>query len=211
MRFDWKSFQGRHPALLILLIFFKRLRTKAAVALVGVCVAKGIYLNEPPFDLDHHPSKWVFVGLALIAAGVVLRMAAHGTIRKDESLATTGVYSLCRHPLYLGSMLLTYGFCVLFDDPENFIVATIYFAAFYSLTIAWEEIRLEEYYGDEHREYCRSVPLLLPIGRYRHNGFRWNRALQSGGSVLLVMTILALGVVELLAETMGRVASGVAR
>ncbi len=209
MKFNWRSLQAKHPVLLGLIVFFKRLRTKVAIALVAICIAKCIYLRQAPYDLDHHPGTWVFVGLASIALGVGLRMAAHGTIRKDEQLATTGVYSICRHPLYLGSIILTFGFCVLFRDRWNFLMAAVYFALFYSLAIIWEEIRLDDYYGDAHREYSRTVPLLLPIGRFRPDGFRLRRALQAGGALLLIMTVLSLVLVEILAETMARAASAV--
>ncbi len=38
--------------------------------------------------------------------------AATGTLKKNEELATAGIYSICRHPLYLGSVLIAVGFGV---------------------------------------------------------------------------------------------------
>src|SRR5207244_4469684 len=105
--------------------------TKIGLALFAYCFIEGLIENEIPFNLDH-PNAWVIAGLMLILAGVAFRLAAYGCIKKHEVLATSGVYSLCRHPLYLGSILLTMGFCCLLDDAENFVLAILYFTMFYS-------------------------------------------------------------------------------
>ncbi len=120
-------------------------------------------------------------------------LLAHGRLRKKRDLATDGVYSLCRHPLCLGSMLITPGFCILFDDGADYLIAGAYFLSFYPLTIAWEEVRLGERYGAAHREYGATTPLLLPLGCFRRGEFRWADALHNGGSVLLAATAGLVG------------------
>jgi protein-S-isoprenylcysteine O-methyltransferase Ste14 len=194
-RQGWRAWPDRHARLFRVLVIVKRLRTKVGLAVAAWCLIEGILFDEVPFDLAR-PNAWVVVGLILVATGIALRFAAHGSIRKHEQLATTGVYSLCRHPLYLGSMLLTYGFCCLLDDGENWAYATAYFAVFYPLTIAWEEIRLADRYGEAHGEYRRRTPLLIPFGRFRADGFSVRRALSTGGGLLLAVTALLLGGIE---------------
>jgi protein-S-isoprenylcysteine O-methyltransferase Ste14 len=201
MGFDWRGFFGRHLGLLALVVAMKKLRTRAGVVIAACCVARAIHLDSPPFDLTK-PNVWIAAGLALILAGMGLRLAAYGYLRKKDALATAGVYALCRHPLYLGSILMAYGFCFLFRDPYNFIITTAYFLAFYPVTIVWEEIRLAERYGAAHRAYCRETPLLLPFGRFRAGGFRYRRALHNGAAVLLGTTALLLVIAEVLARTM---------
>ena len=160
MQFDWRALRNKHPWLFVAIVSAKKLRTKIGLLIVVICVADGFILYEPPFDLDE-PNAWVITGLVLILAGLAFRLAAYGCLRKKEGLATTGVYSLCRHPLYLGSILLTYGFCCLLDDVWNWVAATLYFLVFYTLTILWEEIRLAERYGPAHEVYARTTPTLL--------------------------------------------------
>lgn len=167
------------------------------------CLAEGVYRHEVPFDLDR-PNVWVVIGLALILAGLAFRFAAYGCLKKKESLATSGVYSLCRHPLYLGSILLAYGFCFLLNDVENFVIATAYFATFYSITIAWEEVRVAERYGEVHQMYCQSTPLLLPLGKFRGGAFAWRQALRAGGLQLIAATIALLAAIEAMAKLMPR-------
>jgi len=201
MTFDWRTFRERHPRLMAMIVLGKKLRTKVGILAVAACVADGIILYEPPFDLDR-PNGWVLLGFLLIGAGIALRIAAHGYLKKKETLATAGVYSLCRHPLYLGSMLMTYGFCCLLNDLANWIVATCYFLIFYTLTIVWEEVRLAERYGDEHRRYRERTPLILPLGRIRRDGFAWRLAMRNGGGLLIGITALLLVAVAVMAEIM---------
>ncbi|MDO8628921.1 MAG: isoprenylcysteine carboxylmethyltransferase family protein [Phycisphaerales bacterium] len=194
-------FPRQHPRLFAALVILKRFRTKVGFVLAGYCLAEGLYEDEVPFDLDR-PNMWVVIGLGLVFTGFMFRFAAYGCLKKKELLATSGVYSLCRHPLYLGSILLTYGFCFLLDDIENYVFATAYFATFYTIAIAWEEIRLAERYGDSHDAYRKSTPLLLPLGRFRGGAFALRQALGAGGLQLMVATIALLSAVEAMAEFM---------
>lgn len=199
MESNGTPFPERHPRLFAVLVILKRFRTKVGFVLAVYCLAEGLYKDEVPFDLDR-PNLWVVIGLGLVFAGFMLRFAALGCLNKKESLATLGVYSLCRHPLYFGSILLTYGFCFLLDDIENFVIATAYFATLYSIAISWEEVRVAERFGEAHRAYCQSTPLLLPLGRFRRGAFAWRHASQAGGLRLIVVTIAILSAVELMAE-----------
>jgi protein-S-isoprenylcysteine O-methyltransferase Ste14 len=198
---NWRELPHRHPKLFRGLVALKRFRTKVGFVLAAYCLAEGLYKDEVPFDLDR-PNMWAVVGLVLVFAGLIFRFAAYGCLKKKESLAKSGVYSLCRHPLYLGSILLTYGFCFLLDDFANYVIATAYFAIFYSIAIAWEEIRVAERYGDAHDAYRKSTPLLLPLGQFRRGTFEWRYALLSGGLQLIVITIALLSAVEAMAEFM---------
>jgi len=176
------------------------MRTKVGVACVSACLVEQSYFREAPFDLDELDT-WVVVGLVTIALGSIIRLAALGCIRKKEELATTGVYSLCRHPLYLGSILIAVGFCILLHDTSSWIVAAGYFLVFYPLTILWEEIRLEERYSVEYERYRRSVPLLLPFGAPRWGATSLRRGLYQGGFAFLACEGLMLLILEVMAES----------
>ena len=192
----------RHrPKLFAVLYLFTKARTKVAFIVAGWCVLEGIYSREHPRNLLAW-DVWVLVGVLLVIAGLGLRFGALGCLKKDRCLATEGVYSLCRHPLYLGSILLAYGFCTLLADAENFILVTIYLAVFYPLTIAWEETSLAGHFGDAHRRYQERTPLLLPLGAFRTGTFSWRTAFSAGGWSLLLVVVLALAGIQTLAQTM---------
>lgn len=199
MRSDWQVLPRDRSASEFWVGILKRLRTKVGFVLAAICIAEGIRFRERPFELLR-PNAWVALGLLLVVSGLFMRVYALGCLRKKECLATEGVYSLCRHPLYLGSMLLTYGFCVLLNDASNFVVATVYFSVFYSLAIAREEIRLTERYGDVHRRYRGRTPLILPLGRFDATSFRW-RCIKERKAVLLVSAVMGMLIaVEVMAE-----------
>ena len=196
---DWLAWRQRHTRLFTVIVILKKLRTKVALAVVAWCLAEGLVCDEVPFDLLR-PNLCAVAGLLLVGIGVALRLAAYGIIRKKGVLAMTGVYSLCRHPLYLGSILLTYGFSLMLDDAENYVLATAYLLVFYPLTIVWEEARLAQRYGPAYDSYRRETPLLIPRGRFRRGGFGWVRALRDGGITLLLVTALLLVGVEVMAR-----------
>jgi len=186
------------PRVLTVVRFLKKARTKVAFILAAWCLAEGVYFRERPFTLAR-PNVWVVIGLLLIVGGLVFRLAALGCIRKKQRLATHGVYSLCRHPLYVGSVLLAYGFCTLLADVENFVLATVYFAVFYSVTIFWEETQLASRYGEDHHQYCATTPMLVPLGAFRAGEFTWQAAMARGGALLLTAVVMLLAGVQVMA------------
>src|SRR5438270_9745599 len=82
------------------------------------------------------------VAAALVLAGVAMRSWASGTLRKGQALTTWGPYRLCRHPLYLASVLIMAGFCLMIPDYATFLVMLGLIGAVYVLTIVREERRL---------------------------------------------------------------------
>lgn len=188
-----------HPRAFAIARLLKKSRTKVGLLVAAWCIGEGIYSGERPYSLEQL-NIYVAIGLILIAAGVAFRIAALGCIRKKEVLATEGVYSLCRHPLYLGSILLAYGFCVLLADFGNYVWVTAYFAIYYPVTILWEEERLTERYPDAYGQYRATTPRLLPFGAFRKGVFAWKTAFAQGASHLFIVVAIMLAGVELMAR-----------
>jgi protein-S-isoprenylcysteine O-methyltransferase Ste14 len=203
MKFDWRAARAAHPRLFVVAVVLKVLRTKVGLLAAIGCVAWAFYRGRPPVD-PRHPTAWFWIGIALVLAGLSFRMAALGCLKKKEELATAGVYSLCRHPLYFGSILMTYGFCFLLNVPVNFIVATVYLLLFYPLTIFWEEIRLSERYGEAHEKFSKTTPAILPLGRFRPAEFHLGLAMRKGGAILLGTTALIVVGIGVMGEVMKR-------
>ena len=81
---------------------------------------------------------------------------------KDMQLVQQGPYSVCRHPLYLGTFLLGMSFGVLLHSVILLAGLLIASVVYLGITLPREERRLMELYGDAYRQYLRSVPRLLP-------------------------------------------------
>lgn len=169
------------------------MRTMAAF-LAGAFFVVVALVQGLPAVASIRDGLFIVVGCALISLGAWFRITALGSLHKKKILATTGVYSLCRHPLYLGSMLITFGYCSLLGRWAPWTVAGVYFAVFYPLTIIWEEIRLDGLYGSAHELYARQIPLILPRGRWMSGDFSWRQARKNGATRLLI-TLLVLGAV----------------
>lgn len=126
--------------------------------------------------LAHPTSPSVLAGMGLIMAGLLIRALASGHVKKNEELTTSGPYAYTRNPLYLGSLVLAFGFVV---ASRNWIIAAIAAALF--LAIYLPVIRGEEKFLREHfpafEEYARHLPRLFPrLTPYRSSpgSFSWH-------------------------------------
>jgi len=99
--------------------------------------------------------------LVLVLPGLWLRGYASGYVKKNAELATAGPYAHTRNPLYLGSMLIAFGFAAAAWRWEILVALAVLFAAIYVPTILSEEAYLREHFGG-FEAYARAVPRLLP-------------------------------------------------
>jgi hypothetical protein len=108
------------------------------------------------------PSGWsLLASLALVVPGLWLRGYAAGYVKKNAELTMTGPYAYTRNPLYLGSMLIAFGFAAAAWNLLIFVVLAGLFAAIYIPTILSEEAFLRGQFP-MFEGYSRLVPRLLP-------------------------------------------------
>src|SRR6516162_9458879 len=99
--------------------------------------------------------------LILVVPGLWLRGYAAGYVRKNAELTRTGPYAHTRNPLYLGSMMIAFGFAWAAANWVILAALVILFAVIYVPTIQGEEAYLREHFAG-FDEYARTVPRLLP-------------------------------------------------
>jgi len=114
------------------------------------------------FLLAHPTPGRLVVGACVAAAGLVLRGAAAGHLRKRERLATSGPYASTRNPLYLGSALLAAGFLIAGRSWVAAAILIAYFVLFYGAVMRREEQELRALYGAAFDAYASRVPLFWP-------------------------------------------------
>lgn len=73
-----------------------------------------------------------------------------------ESLKTSGVYGLVRHPGYLGDILIVLGWSVCLGSVTGVLLTPLWLAAFYMHSLIEENSLLEEY-GDQYQVYKSRV------------------------------------------------------
>jgi protein-S-isoprenylcysteine O-methyltransferase Ste14 len=136
-------------------------------------------------------------GLPLVVLGLLVRTWALGHICKDEKLCVDGPYSLVRHPLYLGNLIVLAGLLVVAWSPVMAVAATVAAALNYRAVLGEEERGLEARFGDEWREYVARTPGMVPRLRRPTGGFSlkhavFNKAELSWLAVAAVTVLLML-------------------
>ncbi len=140
-----------------------------------------------------------------VAAGLAVRGYASGYVKKNAELTVTGPYAWTRNPLYLGSMLIAFGFAA---AARSWALAGVLAALFAS--VYWPVIRGEELFLRERFptwvEYAGRVPRLLPWrvparaasarGRFDPTLYRKHREYQAalGAAALYGLLLLKLRV-----------------
>lgn len=124
-------------------------------------------------------------GLALIFSGILVRSITIGLVyivrggknRKiyAENLVTTGIYSICRNPMYLGNILLLLGFGIFANSLLFLFLFFPLFLLFYYAIMKAEEAFLFKKFGQEFETYRLKVNALIPDLRKIGNAFAGQR------------------------------------
>jgi protein-S-isoprenylcysteine O-methyltransferase Ste14 len=97
----------------------------------------------------------------LVAPGLGLRGYASGYVRKNTEITMAGPYAFTRNPLYLGSMLIAFGFALAARSVWIAIALSALFAVIYIPVIRSEEAFLRSKFAD-YDDYASRVPRLIP-------------------------------------------------
>ena len=107
-------------------------------------------------------SERVYLGLGIAIVGQLWRIYAAGVIHKNKQLASTGAYSLVRHPLYLGNFLILGGFALAGAHWVIIMLVVAFFLFYYPAAIRYEDSKLEDIFEDQWREWSRNIPAMFP-------------------------------------------------
>jgi protein-S-isoprenylcysteine O-methyltransferase Ste14 len=131
-----------------------------AIALVVVVdwLAEGAYIL---------PSPWNLLGLAPLAFGIWINLAADGLIRgagtpvepfeQPTALVHIGVYSHTRNPMYLGFVVILAGEALLDNGWIGAMVVPAFICLVQAAFIRAEERTLEHSCGSDWSDYKRRV------------------------------------------------------
>ena len=101
------------------------------------------------------------LGAVIVLPGLLIRALASGHVRKNEALATSGPYAYTRNPLYVGSLLIGFGFSLAARSGWVGVALVAMFFAIYVPVIRGEEGFLRQKFP-EFEEYARRVPRIFP-------------------------------------------------
>jgi len=110
--------------------------------------------------------------MAMLQAGRNFNHLVQSSKADEHQLVTSGVYSICRHPSYLGWFLWSLGSQVLLVNPLCLIVYGVVSFAFFKERIYVEEYTLIAFFGNQYRDYQARVGTGIP-GIEGFNGPMW--------------------------------------
>lgn len=157
--FRWRSYS---PLMLVLLVIAAAL-VPGRLAVAGpageswewFCLAVGILgLLIRSHVVGHAPE------------GTSGRHTARGQVA--DTLNTTGLYSIVRHPLYLGNYLMWLGPIMVLRSPWAIIVMTLAFWLYYERIMFAEEEFLRRSFGEPWTAWAARTPAFVPrLGGWR--------------------------------------------
>lgn len=151
----------------------------------------------------YYGAAWrnILPAMICLFAGLAMRLWSNATLHKSREVTQVGPYSLVRHPMYVGTLLVAAGVVLLWNIP-------LYWqGAIFGLLVAVhvgralrEERVLVVKHGDTYANYRRRVPLLLPVlslwralrGGTMRAGFSWERLKLNGEVRRLGLALFAI-------------------
>ena len=145
---------------------------------------------------------WFIIGLLPVGLGEALRVWAAGHLKKTREVTTTGPYAYVKNPLYLGTLLILIGFCLMAKNlyllAAGIAIFFVYYAPFKKER---ESRRLREHFGKAWVDYDHAVPDYLPslrpyakrgTGSWERKGFFENSEHGTFLAVLAGVILIAL-------------------
>lgn len=113
------------------------------------------------------------IAVSLSILGFLIRAVSIGTTPKGtsgrnrknqvaESLNSTGIYSIVRHPLYLGNYFMWIGIVLFTFNIYFVIIVSLIFWLYYERIMFAEERFLEKKFGQKYLDWSLTAPAFIP-------------------------------------------------
>jgi hypothetical protein len=144
----------------------------------------------------------IIVGIILILLGEGIRIWAAGHLQKNEILTITGPYAYVKNPLYIGSIFITTGFCILADNIY-LLAGAIFMFCFHYIPYKKrvEGDRLRKLFGSRFDDYDQKVPDYIPsLTPYSSERSPWQFRNFIENSEEGILTIVVAGILVVLSR-----------
>ncbi|UCF71223.1 MAG: isoprenylcysteine carboxylmethyltransferase family protein [candidate division WOR-3 bacterium] len=136
------------------------------VAFVFTWILDSFVIHYSTFAV-RYVSPFIRVPLGLVILGLSIFLVTEGMRivfgekREIPAVITKGVFGRMRHPLYLGSILLYVGLWSFTLSLFSALLIVV-IIAFYHFIAGHEEKLLVAKFGEEYKQYMRTVPMWIP-------------------------------------------------
>jgi len=146
------------------------------IAIIAASLNREYLSGSRPFE-NH---GWVTACLLVSLSGLAIRVLTIGYTpartsgrnareQRAEQLNTTGMYSMVRHPLYLGNFFIWMGIALVAEDWLLVLTCVCVFWLYYERIMIAEEAFIADKFGEAYSDWARATPAFLPDPRlYRH-------------------------------------------
>ncbi len=132
---------------------------------VSIVVMALLHFLVPISELIVYP--WTLFGIIPLAAGITLNLIADSAFKKAQTtvkpfeistvLITTGMFQICRHPMYLGMVLILSGLAIFMGSFTPFIIVIIFAFLMELVFVRKEERMLKQQFGPTWDAYKNKV------------------------------------------------------
>lgn len=145
------------------------------ILVIGFLLFIQTELNPDSFFIKNSPYEIYFEMLCLLISlfGLFIRICVIGFTPKNtsgrtvknqvaDSLNTTGMYSLVRHPLYVGNYFMWLGPAILSGNFWFVVAFTLFYWVYYERIMYAEEQFLRNKFGKAYIDWSDKVPAFVP-------------------------------------------------
>jgi protein-S-isoprenylcysteine O-methyltransferase Ste14 len=134
--------------------------------------------------------QWVCLGVVLLGQCIrswTLGFAPHNTSGRNiknqiaDVVNSTGIYSIVRHPLYVGNFFMALGTAMLSCDAWFVAVFVLLFWIYYERIIYAEESFISAKFTENDIAWTERTPTFIPSFRHyqpSHRSFNWRKILR---------------------------------
>jgi protein-S-isoprenylcysteine O-methyltransferase Ste14 len=139
------------------------------IPLFFICLCNFTYLGQSHFVNEIWQAGCLVVSFLGLAVRIItVGRAPIGTSGRNtkeqvaNTLNSTGIYSVVRHPLYLGNYLIMAGFALWPHIWWLVVLTTCFYALYYERIMLAEEAFLRQRFGDTFETWAAQTPAFLP-------------------------------------------------
>ena len=150
-----------------------------------------IWLDNDEF-IPYQEYWWSLICLGVSGLGMIIRAIAIGHTPRGTSgrntekqiadhINTTGLYSVVRHPLYLGNFLMWLGLIIYVGSWEFLIFSVFFFWIYYERIMFAEKQFIGNKFGQEFEDWAAKTPAFIPkLNGYVKTGrnFNWRSVIR---------------------------------